>query len=121
VWPLAFVSDHIETLVEIDVEYAAMAKQLGIQTFQRVKNFDADPDFVSLLTSIVTRGARDLQKNSDSPLLRDLAQRPAGPYCASQPAGCLCANYYLSGRQGLERGTAFARVAPKNPSGPKKS
>lgn len=115
VWPLAFVSDHIETLVEIDIEYAAMAKQLGITTFARVKNFDADGDFISLLSNIVTRAAGDLYKNTDTPLLRDLLQHPAGPYCSSQPAGCLCANYYLSGRQGLVRGTAHSRVDKNTP------
>ncbi len=110
VWPVAFVSDHIETLVEIDLEYAEMAKKQGVKTFSRVKNFDTDPDFINFLALQVIRAATDLLQCPDTPLLRDFNIRAAGPFCSAQPGGCLCANYYLSGRNGLERGKSFVRI-----------
>ena len=35
--PLGFVSDHIETLQEIDILYTEQAKELGVKTIKRVK------------------------------------------------------------------------------------
>lgn len=110
VWPIAFVSDHIETLVEIDVEYSDMAKKLGCKSFERIQNLNTDSDFIELLKSFVTTAAADLIKTPATPLLRHLNQQPAGPYCSIQAGGCLCGNYYLSGREQLKRGTAYARI-----------
>jgi ferrochelatase len=110
VWPVAFVSDHIETLVEIDLEYAELAHKKGCKTFTRVKNFDSDEDFISFLGHQVSRAARDLLRTKSTPLLRDFNERKTGPHCAAQPGGCLCANYYLSGRAGIERGKLMARL-----------
>jgi ferrochelatase len=105
VWPVAFVSDHIETLVEVDLEYAEYAKQKGAVTFSRVKNLDADLDFVQFLKMMIQRGASDLATHGRTLWLRDIDEQAAGPFCSNQPAGCLCANYYLSGQAGLRRGT----------------
>lgn len=115
IWPVAFVSDHIETLVEVDAEYADMAKKLGCKNFERIANLNADEDFIELINSLVCRAAQDLCVFPATPLLRDLQTQPAGPYCAAQPAGCLCGNYYLSGRSGMTRGTRFARVESQKP------
>ena len=110
VWPVAFVSDHIETLVEIDLEYAELAKHKGVKSFSRVKNLDDDFDFVKYLAQMVRRGANDLAEHGETLLLREFEQQAAGPFCSSQPAGCLCANYYLSGKSGMTRGTRFAKI-----------
>ncbi|MEN9825374.1 MAG: hypothetical protein RI953_1119 [Pseudomonadota bacterium] len=111
VWPVAFVSDHIETLVEIDLEYGEFAKNKGVKTFSRVKNLDDDFDFVRFLAQMIHRGANDLAEHGQTLLLRDFEEQTAGPFCSSQPAGCLCANYYLSGKSGMKRGTRFAKLA----------
>ena len=110
VWPIAFVSDHIETLVEIDAEYADMAKSLGCNRFERIANLNADNDFIQLLSSYICKAAHDLTTTPESPLLRELQHQPAGPYCSLQAGGCLCGNYYLSGRDQKKRGTSFARI-----------
>lgn len=110
VWPVAFVSDHIETLVEIDLEYSEFAMAKGAKSFSRVKNLDDDEDFIQYLTHLVHRGADDLQRRKKTPLLRDFTEQPAGPFCSSQPAGCLCANYFLSGRDGLLRGKSYTKI-----------
>ena len=51
--PLSFVSDHIETLHEIDIEYAAEAKKLGIGDFRRVASLNCSPTFIRCLAELV--------------------------------------------------------------------
>lgn len=51
--PVSFVSDHIETLHEIDMELRELAAASGIKEFIRVESFNDDPRFVSLLTDMV--------------------------------------------------------------------
>jgi protoporphyrin/coproporphyrin ferrochelatase len=53
--PVAFVSDHIETLYEIEVTYRELARSLGIETFVRVPALNDDPGFVAALAGIVRR------------------------------------------------------------------
>lgn len=51
--PLSFVSDHIETLHEIDIEYAAEAKSLGITNFRRIESLNDSPAFIRCLQQLV--------------------------------------------------------------------
>ncbi|HEY8257253.1 MAG TPA: ferrochelatase [Gemmatimonadales bacterium] len=51
--PIAFTSDHIETLSELDREYGGLAKRVGISNFQRVPALNDRPDFVDALADIV--------------------------------------------------------------------
>lgn len=51
--PLSFVSDHIETLHEIDIEYAAEAKDLGITNFKRIESLNDSIIFISCLKQLV--------------------------------------------------------------------
>lgn len=51
--PLSFVSDHIETLHEIDIEYAAEAYALGIEKFHRVPSLNTSPTFIRCLADLV--------------------------------------------------------------------
>jgi ferrochelatase len=53
VYPLAFVSEHVETLVELDIEYKEQAKQLGIPYFKRVATVGTHPDFITGLRDLV--------------------------------------------------------------------
>jgi protoporphyrin/coproporphyrin ferrochelatase len=50
---IAFTSDHIETLSEIDIEYAELAAEVGITGFTRARSFNDDPDFQDALADIV--------------------------------------------------------------------
>ena len=43
---VAFVSEHIETLVEMDDEYATLAKHSGVPTYVRVATLSARPAFI---------------------------------------------------------------------------
>lgn len=51
--PLSFVSDHIETLQELDQEYTHLAHQAGIENVLRVPSFNDHPDFPALLEELV--------------------------------------------------------------------
>jgi ferrochelatase len=51
--PIAFTCDHIETLSEIDREYAEVAHRAGIQNFRRAPALNDDPDFQRALAEIV--------------------------------------------------------------------
>ena len=52
--PISFVSDHIETLQELDQEYRHLAETSGILSYLRVPSFNQDPQFVDLLSQIVS-------------------------------------------------------------------
>jgi len=51
--PIAFVSDHIETLSEIDIEFAEVARAAGVADFRRVESLNLDPRFLDALTDVV--------------------------------------------------------------------
>lgn len=54
--PLAFVSEHSETLVELDVEYRELAARMGVPFYRRVPTQNDDPGFITALARIVRRG-----------------------------------------------------------------
>jgi protoporphyrin/coproporphyrin ferrochelatase len=53
--PLSFVSDHIETLHEIDIQYAEEAKALGIERFVRSPSLNSSPLFLECLADLVRK------------------------------------------------------------------
>jgi protoporphyrin/coproporphyrin ferrochelatase len=57
--PIAFTSDHIETLSEIDIEYAHLAQSLGMTGFRRSPSLNARPDFLDGLASIIVDHLRE--------------------------------------------------------------
>jgi protoporphyrin/coproporphyrin ferrochelatase len=57
--PISFVSEHIETLEEIDMEYREIAEHAGIETFARVPAPDTDPTFIQALADVVTKALSD--------------------------------------------------------------
>ncbi len=57
--PISFVSEHIETLEEIDMEYREIAEHAGIETFARVPAPDTDPTFIQALADIVVKALSD--------------------------------------------------------------
>ncbi|MEM8641716.1 MAG: ferrochelatase [Cyanobacteria bacterium P01_G01_bin.54] len=52
--PLSFVSEHIETLQEIDIEYREVAEAAGIEQFKRVPALNTHPLFIQSLSQLVT-------------------------------------------------------------------
>ena len=53
--PVSFVSDHIETLYELDIAYANLAAELGVTEFQRAESLNVHPKFISALADIALR------------------------------------------------------------------
>jgi ferrochelatase len=53
--PIAFVSEHTETLVELDVEYRELAEKLGVPGYFRVPTQNADGGFIGSLAGVVRR------------------------------------------------------------------
>ena len=51
--PIAFVSEHVETLVELDHDYAGRAAELGVSTYLRVPALGVQSDFIESLASVV--------------------------------------------------------------------
>ncbi len=53
--PIAFVSEHSETLVELDVEYRDLAERLRLPCYVRVPAQNADPGFIAALAGLARR------------------------------------------------------------------
>ena len=53
--PVAFVSEHSETLVELDIEYREVAERLGVPGYFRTPAQNADPAFIAALAGLVRR------------------------------------------------------------------
>jgi protoporphyrin/coproporphyrin ferrochelatase len=53
--PIAFVSEHSETLVELDIEYRHLADRLGVPGYFRVPAPNADAAFIGALVDVVRR------------------------------------------------------------------
>jgi ferrochelatase len=51
--PISFVSDHVETLNEIDIEARAFAQNLGIRQFEVMPALNDSPEFIQALGSLV--------------------------------------------------------------------
>lgn len=52
--PISFVSDHIETLYELDILYRDLAEEIGIKTYRRLPAFNCDQGFIKVLADLVT-------------------------------------------------------------------
>ncbi len=51
--PISFVSDHIETLYELDILYKNLADEIGIKTYRRVPALNCNPTFINALADLV--------------------------------------------------------------------
>jgi len=56
--PLAFVSEHSETLVELDIEYRHLAAEAGVPDYRRAATVGSHSDFIQGLAGLV-RSALD--------------------------------------------------------------
>ena len=51
--PISFVSEHIETLYELDILFKKVAQEAGVENFRRVPALNSDPVFIRALADIV--------------------------------------------------------------------
>jgi len=61
--PVAFTSDHLETLYEINIEYRHLAKENGIENFEMTEGLNDSPTFISALEQLVLD--KIIQSNQD--------------------------------------------------------
>lgn len=57
--PVAFVSEHSETLVELDIEYARLAEEKGVPAYIRVHTVAEGPAFIAGLVRLVAEAMTD--------------------------------------------------------------
>ncbi|HUZ13169.1 MAG TPA: ferrochelatase [Caulobacteraceae bacterium] len=74
--PVAFVSEHVETLVELDRDYAEVALRVGAEPYLRAPALGCEPLFIAALARLV-RAA----------LAQPAGVRPGGESC---PSGFSC-------------------------------
>lgn len=55
--PIAFVSEHSETLVELDIEYEKLARESGVRDYLRVPTVGTRVEFIEALADLVERAA----------------------------------------------------------------
>jgi ferrochelatase len=77
--PIAFVSEHSETLVELDIQYAEVAHRRGVPKYVRVPTVDSHPQFIDGLANLVR-----LAKESPRPVCSCRGDR----LCPQSFTGC---------------------------------
>lgn len=78
--PVAFVSEHSETLVELDVEYRHLANEAGVPSYWRVPALATEGLFIDTLADLCLKADR-----GDSTASFDKAR-----YCTRDFAKCAC-------------------------------
>jgi protoporphyrin/coproporphyrin ferrochelatase len=63
--PIAFVSEHSETLVELDIEYGKLAREAGVPDYRRAATVSADPAFIDGLAGLVRKAVTGRATISD--------------------------------------------------------
>ena len=56
IYPLAFVSEHVETLVEIDIEYRHLAQRMRLPYFEKAETAGTHPAFIDGLAALARGG-----------------------------------------------------------------
>jgi ferrochelatase len=79
--PIAFVSEHSETLVELDMDYRDKAAELGVREYLRVPTVAADDAFIAALVELVENALSRSDEASPSGGLR---------LCPPSFVGCPC-------------------------------
>lgn len=56
--PISFVTEHIETLYEIDLEVRELARRLGVEDFVTMRALDDSPRFIAALADLVLQAVQ---------------------------------------------------------------
>jgi ferrochelatase len=82
--PIAFVSEHSETLVELDIEYKEIAKANGCKNYTRVPALGTNEDFIKAMSGLII-------KKNEYKINENLY--PPKTQCPSNFKKCPCLNY----------------------------
>ncbi len=53
--PISFVSEHSETLVELDIDFKKLANEIGVKNYIRIPALGAKPQFIRTLASLARK------------------------------------------------------------------
>ena len=82
--PIAFVSEHSETLVELDIEYKQLADANGCKNYTRVPALGINEDFIRAMSELIIR--KEEYKFNEQ-------LYPPKIHCPSNFKKCPCLNY----------------------------
>ena len=82
--PIAFVSEHSETLVELDIEYKKLAEDNGCKNYTRVPALGTNEDFINAMSELIIK--KEKYKFNES-------LYPPKIQCPSHFKKCPCLNY----------------------------
>ena len=82
--PIAFVSEHSETLVELDIEYKQLAEANGCKNYTRVPALGINEDFIKAMSELI------IKKNE---YIFNKHLYPPKNRCPSNFKKCPCLNY----------------------------
>ena len=82
--PIAFVSEHSETLVELDIEYKELADNNGCKNYSRIKALGTNENYIKAMSNLIIN-------KQDYNFKRDLF--PPKIQCPSQFKKCPCLSY----------------------------
>ena len=101
--PIAFVSDHVETLGEIDHEARKEAAALGIQQFEMTSGLNDLPAFIAALAALVKNAIAADEVSAKSAWSQPTKRRPRRGGCPHLPSGTKL-------RRGLDSQVLWIRV-----------
>ncbi|TFY54851.1 hypothetical protein EVJ58_g8614 [Rhodofomes roseus] len=82
--PIAFTSDHIETLYELDLEYAREAQEHGMEVV-RAESLNESPVFIRALADLAATHLRDVSAGKTGPTSVQMGLRCPG--CTNATCG----------------------------------
>ena len=82
--PIAFVSEHSETLVELDIEYKEIADANGCKNYTRVPALGINKDFIKAMSELIIK--KNEYKTNEN-------LYPPKTQCPSNFKKCPCLNY----------------------------
>ena len=82
--PIAFVSEHSETLVELDIEYKEIADANGCKNYTRIPALGVNEDFIKAMSELI-------KKKNEYKINENLY--PPKIQCPSNFKKCPCLNY----------------------------
>jgi ferrochelatase len=68
IYPHAFTQEHVETLVELDIEYRHVAEEAGIPGYYRAATVSVHPDFIAGLAALVRGSENGVHAEGGRPL-----------------------------------------------------
>ncbi|KIM23376.1 hypothetical protein M408DRAFT_77692 [Serendipita vermifera MAFF 305830] len=82
--PIAFTSDHIETLYELDLEYVKEGEELGL-TVVRAESLNGSPIFIRAMADIVKDHMKETEGPNGQPVSQQMMLRCPG--CTNDTCG----------------------------------